>query len=178
MKHFMDIERLKRNENEFCNANCGVFHVGDIIQISEKVDGSNSSIEYVDGKLIAYSRKQELNFNNTLAGFWNYVQNFDAEKWAEDYISFEKEQLKKQQDEIVKRRLTVAELDKRKILLKKKQQLIDEIINEIYQKMLKTDKKKYLEFVEKNIEASCDNSDEIILSKDLNGYELLSINLK
>ena len=82
MKHFMDIERLKRNENDFCRTNCGAFHPGDIISIQEKIDGSCASIEYIDGKLIAYSRKQELNSNNTLAGFWNYVQELDAKKWS------------------------------------------------------------------------------------------------
>ena len=40
MKHFMDIERLKMNENDFCRTNCGAFHLGDIISIQEKIDGS------------------------------------------------------------------------------------------------------------------------------------------
>lgn len=101
----------------------------------------------------------------------------DAEKWVEKFLSSEREDLKIQQDEIVKRRLTVAELDKRKILLQKKQDLIHEIIEEIYQEMLKIDKKKYLEFVCKNIEAFCDDNDEIILSSDkvLDKEDILSL---
>ena len=90
MKHFIDIERLKLNENEFCKPNDGAFKAGDIISIQEKIDGSSASIEYIDGKLIAYSRKQELNFKNTLAGFWNYVQKLDTSKWEHygDFVIF------------------------------------------------------------------------------------------
>ena len=90
-KHFMDIERIKFSD-ELKNGNTDGFRVGDIIQITEKVDGSNASICYdaESGKLVAFSRKQELSFNNTLNGFWNWVQSLDPVKLAKypNYVFF------------------------------------------------------------------------------------------
>lgn len=85
MKHFMDISRIKENEgSELIMSNIGAFQPGDIIQISEKVDGANASIALDDnGNLVAYSRKNELNYQNTLRGFWNYVQTLDKEKFQD-----------------------------------------------------------------------------------------------
>ena len=84
-KHFMDIIRAKTTSTELVEANTGGFHVGDRIQITTKVDGSNASIRYDDetGKLVAFSRKNELNFSNTLNGFWNYVQTLNAAEYAD-----------------------------------------------------------------------------------------------
>ncbi len=103
----------------------------------------------------------------------------EAEKWVDDYLKNEREQLKVQKEEIVKRRLTVAELDKRKILLQKKQELISEIIDKVYQQMLKLDKKKYLSFVEKNIIDFSEKDDEIILSSDnvLSKEDLINLDI-
>ena len=85
MKHFMDISRIKENEgSELTMSNIGAFQPGDIIQISEKVDGANASIALDNnGNLVAYSRKNELNYQNTLRGFWNYVQTLDKEKFQD-----------------------------------------------------------------------------------------------
>lgn len=77
-KKFMDISRVKFGD-ELTPSNTGGFEPGDIIQVTEKVDGSNAAIRYdvETGKLIAFSRKQQLNFNLTLNGFWNYVQTLN-----------------------------------------------------------------------------------------------------
>jgi len=85
MKHFMDISRIIENEgSELTMSNTEAFKPGDIIQISEKVDGANASIALDDnGNLVAYSRKNELNYQNTLRGFWNYVQTLDREKFRD-----------------------------------------------------------------------------------------------
>ena len=32
--------------------------------------------------MVAFSRKQELSFSNTLNGFWNFVQEFSEERKA------------------------------------------------------------------------------------------------
>lgn len=84
MKHFIDIERVKIQNNEFSCNNTEAFKVGDLIQISEKIDGSNASVTYNSstGKLDCFSRKKELDWSNTLAGFWNYVQELDVARWA------------------------------------------------------------------------------------------------
>lgn len=92
MKHFMDISRIKENEgSELTMSNIGAFQPGNIIQISEKVDGANASIALDNnGNLVAYSRKNELNYQNTLRGFWNYVQTLDKEKFQDlgKYVCF------------------------------------------------------------------------------------------
>jgi hypothetical protein len=88
-KKFMDISRIKE-DTELTEANTNGFHVGDHIVIQEKVDGSNSAIAYdrENDKLVAFSRKKELDFSNTLNGFWNWVQTLDVEPFAKypDYV--------------------------------------------------------------------------------------------
>ena len=78
-KHFMDIDNLREEDTELRESNAKGFEVGDIIQISEKWDGSNGCIAYnvESDSLVAFSRKKELNFSNTLNGFWNYAQHLD-----------------------------------------------------------------------------------------------------
>ena len=93
-KSFVDIENLrefdvmvsqgiKRQRNDLG------FIKGDIISITEKIDGSNASIRYnaETGKLESFSRKQVLACDNTLAGFWNWVQTLDASLFA-DYPNY------------------------------------------------------------------------------------------
>lgn len=91
-KHFMDISRIKEEDSELCISNTGGFQPGNQIVIQEKVDGANASIRYDTeaGKLIAFSRKQELSYDKTLNGFWNYVQLLDASKYEPymDYVFF------------------------------------------------------------------------------------------
>ena len=85
MKHYMDISRIKsNNETELTQDNTGCFEVGDIIQISEKIDGANASIALDDdGNLVAFSRKNKLSYDNNLRGFWNYVQGLDKDKFQD-----------------------------------------------------------------------------------------------
>ena len=90
-KKFMDISRIKFGD-ELTLSNTNGFEVGDIIQITEKWDGSNASIRYdvETGNLVAFSRKLKLDYNNTLNGFWNYVQNLNAEDYKDtpNYVIF------------------------------------------------------------------------------------------
>ena len=71
MKKYVDIERLK---DKFAEA----FKVGEHITITEKIDGANASIAIgEDGKLIAFSRRNELTPESNLQGFYEYVQSLD-----------------------------------------------------------------------------------------------------
>ena len=83
MKKYMDIEKLRDKEEKIGEivrgTNTGAFIVGDHINISEKYDGSNASIENVDGKILAFSRRLPVVFDNTLNGFYQYIQNRIAE---------------------------------------------------------------------------------------------------
>lgn len=45
-KHFMDIVHIREESDELKQANTGCFESGDIIQISEKWDGSNACAAY------------------------------------------------------------------------------------------------------------------------------------
>lgn len=89
MKHFIDIENIREESIDLGDglvreSNTGCFVPGDFVQYTEKVDGSNASFQYIDGKLIAFSRKKELDFNNTLNGFWNFVQSLNPEDYKEE----------------------------------------------------------------------------------------------
>ena len=90
-KKFMDIERVKF-PNELTAGNIDGFEVGDEIVIQAKIDGANAGIAYDPdtGKLVAYSRKNELRCDMTLDGFWNMVQLMNPDPFAKypDYVFF------------------------------------------------------------------------------------------
>ena len=75
MKHksFIDIERAKAD-------NIGEFKPGDEIIIQEKIDGANAAIRFdCDTKsVVAQSRKNILNCDNNLRGFFEWAQRLDA----------------------------------------------------------------------------------------------------
>ena len=73
MKRYVDIQRLK---DKYAMA----FKEGEHIVCQEKLDGSNGQILFdaETGTLKAFSRRNELNQNNTLQGFYDFVQALDA----------------------------------------------------------------------------------------------------
>lgn len=73
MKRYVDIQRLK---DKYAMA----FKEGEHIVCQEKLDGSNGQILFdaETGTLKAFSRRNELNQNNTLQGFYDFVQTLDA----------------------------------------------------------------------------------------------------
>ena len=83
-KHFIDIQNIREEDTELRNRNTYAFDEPCIIQITEKFDGSNACACWDDetNQMVAFSRKQELSFNNTLNGFWNFVQEFSEDKKA------------------------------------------------------------------------------------------------
>ena len=89
-----------------------------------------------------------------------------AEEWAKNYSAEQEKALKSETAEIVERRKIVAELDVKKVLLKAKQDAIDEIYTLAEQKLCKADKKAYLAVVLQKIEEFADVGDEVVLSKD------------
>jgi hypothetical protein len=91
----MDIENLREFDIDLGNnmtrsANCGAFEIGDHVVIEEKFDGSCSSVSKnpETGILEAYSRKQHLDFKNTLNGFYEYVETLNPVAFAEGIIVF------------------------------------------------------------------------------------------
>lgn len=77
-KKYIDIERCKV-------AYANKFVVGEPIVIQEKIDGSNAAVAYdVDNDvLVAFSRRQTLSEENTLNGFYNWVQSLPVDKVKE-----------------------------------------------------------------------------------------------
>lgn len=79
MKHFRDIQPVQVTGVD-AEPNDGAFYKGDIIQVTEKVDGANASVAWnmYDEKLLTYSRKEELHPGNTLRGFYEYSMGLNA----------------------------------------------------------------------------------------------------
>lgn len=89
-KKFIDIEHIKGEDVDLGNGivrknNIGAFEPGDIIQISEKIDGANASISYNEDehKLEVFSRTNLLNGSDGLRGFKAYIElKFKADEFA------------------------------------------------------------------------------------------------
>lgn len=79
MKKYVDIERVKESY-------ALDFEIGEHIVIEEKIDSANSSFRYdeTNNCLTAFSRRKKLNEDNTLNGFWNWVQSLNVEKNKRD----------------------------------------------------------------------------------------------
>ena len=89
-----------------------------------------------------------------------------ATEWANAYSDAQEKVLQKETADIVERRKIVAGLDVRKVLLKAKQDVIDEIFARAEQKLCKVDKKTYLKLVLAKIGEFADEGDEVVLSCD------------
>ncbi len=78
MKHFMDIQVLRQTGID-SEPNDGAFYPGDWIQVTEKIDGANASMRFNTStqQFTAFSRKEELDAQNNLRGFYDYVQNLN-----------------------------------------------------------------------------------------------------
>ena len=97
MEHYIEIQRLRTqdvvvDDTLTLEKNTDAFIQGDIISITEKIDGANSSI-YYDKKLDrlrCFSSKNELDFSNQLRGFLTYVESLDKEPFIKypNYIFF------------------------------------------------------------------------------------------
>lgn len=84
-KHYMDIENLREEDSEFRQSNAKCFEVGDIISITEKIDGANLCITYdaETDQMIAFSRKRTLDYQNTLNGAWNFAQTLRSDSFID-----------------------------------------------------------------------------------------------
>ena len=90
----------------------------------------------------------------------------EAEDWAKDYTDAQTLLLSKETEEIVSRRLTVADLDVRKALLEAKSKVIDKTFSLALEKLLSLSKKEYLAFVEKLLCENAEEGDQVLLAPD------------
>ncbi|MBR2384121.1 MAG: hypothetical protein IKA99_00780 [Clostridia bacterium] len=93
-------------------------------------------------------------------------QKAEAENWASNYIEVQTKLANDEASENVKRRLTVADLDVRKEILKAKQEVVSEVFDKIYFSFCSIDKQEYLCVVEKLLVKNADEGDRIVLSSD------------
>lgn len=90
----------------------------------------------------------------------------EAKKWADEYIKSQTPALKKEAEEIVKRRITVADLEVRKILLAKKREAVDVVFSDAFKKLKTLNKEDYLKLVDRLISEYAESGDEVVLSRD------------
>jgi len=122
-------------------------------------------IEAIIQKILSDAESQA---KDTLSKAEEYVRLKvnDAENWANDYKAYQDKILQKEAEETVTRRLTVADLDVRKILLEAKSQVVNEVFENALEKLRNLDKDSYLKLVEKLIEENAEEGDEVVLSSD------------
>lgn len=84
------MKKYKKVENYGKSTTKDSLHSGDSIVIQEKIDGANGSfLKDAEGNLRCFSRRKELDENNTLEGFYNWVmENIDVNLLGEDKIYF------------------------------------------------------------------------------------------
>lgn len=87
-----------------------------------------------------------------------------AEVDAEYDISVE--EARKAGEEVVRRRLTVADLEVKKLLLSAKKQAVDEAFEESLKKLLALPKEEYTALVESMIASAADDGDVVVISEN------------
>lgn len=87
-----------------------------------------------------------------------------AEADAEYDISVE--EARKAGEEVVRRRLTVADLEVKKLLLSAKKQAVDEAFEESLKKLLALPKEEYAALVESMIASAADDGDVVVISEN------------
>lgn len=90
----------------------------------------------------------------------------EAKEWENAYYVEQEKLLDREVLDIIERKVTSANLDKRKIILQAKQELIGKVFEQVKNQLSKLDKKQYLSLVEKLITVSADDGDIVVLSKD------------
>lgn len=87
-----------------------------------------------------------------------------AEAVAEYDLSVE--EARKAGEEVVRRRLTVADLEVKKLLLSAKKQAVDEAFEESLKKLLALPKEEYAALVESMIASAADDGDVVVISEN------------
>lgn len=90
----------------------------------------------------------------------------ETEEWAKQYRETREKELEKNARLTLSRKLTVAGLDVRKIILKAKRECVSAVYENVYYKLCSLPKKDYLGLVEKMLTAYAEEGDEVVLSCD------------
>lgn len=91
-KLYIDIQNIREKTTDLVEPNTGAFEEGDIIQITEKFDGSNASAcwDAENDCMAAFSRSKELTSTNGLNGFREYIMTLpeEAKRVFKSYAHF------------------------------------------------------------------------------------------
>lgn len=87
-------------------------------------------------------------------------------QWIEDYFATQRKALKREAEEVVERKLTLSKLDKRKIVLSTKQEIIGQILDKVLIKLQSLEKSEYLVLIKKLLEKNAETGDQIVFACD------------
>lgn len=90
----------------------------------------------------------------------------ESEEWAKRYRETIEKELEKNARLTVSRKLTVAELDVRKIILRAKRESVSAVYEAVYDKLCSLPEKDYLRLVKKMLIGFAEEGDEVVLSCD------------
>lgn len=125
------------------------------------MNGTETIIE----KIISDAREKAKSITDT-AQYDKAMREKATAEWVEKYLSEQRAILNKDCADVIERRKTLAELDKRKLILKTKQDIIGEVIFGALKKLQSMPKKEYLKFVVALLEKHAEKGDAILLSAD------------
>lgn len=89
----------------------------------------------------------------------------EYEAQFKDYRAYKEEKIDIECKNIVERKITVANLDAKKIDLAARREILDEVFKKAENKILYLDEKSYLNFIEKLLTQYAEDGDEVIISK-------------
>ena len=87
-----------------------------------------------------------------------------ALKWVQEYNLEEEKNIAEESEAVVSRRETVAQLDCRKLLLKTKREIIEEVFKIALEKACAFEGKKYLEVIERLLNGTAERGDGVLLA--------------
>ena len=125
------------------------------------MNGKENIIE----KIISDAREKAKSIEDT-AVYDGAMREKATAEWVEKFLDGQRAILKKDCIEVEERRKTLAELDRRKLILKTKQDIIGEIIDGALKRLQGMPKKEYLSFIVALLSEYAENGEQILLSCD------------
>jgi V/A-type H+-transporting ATPase subunit E len=88
----------------------------------------------------------------------------DAKALAENYEKKKKQSIEREAEAIINRKISAAEIEVKKMLLFKRQEIIDRLFASL-KETVKKDKAKYKNFLKSLTEKYCENNDTVVVSE-------------
>jgi V/A-type H+-transporting ATPase subunit E len=88
----------------------------------------------------------------------------EAKALAENYEKKKKQSIEREAEAIINRKISAAEIEVKKMLLFKRQEIIDKLFSSLKEN-IKKDKAKYKTFLKSLVEKYCENNDTVVVSE-------------